>query len=663
MVPKEGRATVLEASDAMLGPGLYDLRVFPQLRIAGCIPAGDLGQAMTNFAKGNWPSALKALKRVEAQRMRKTDGEGCAFGNLANALETLRHARFKKEMRRIADSARALEKGKARDHCFGEFVARVAVFIDSDPHPAPVFLDDPARTNEDFSFAVAGDVHLHKDVRYAGRFFALLNARESPRNQGRPYEEWSLEEKLGEDSVKLLRNLMSEEEIGDWVRSIGRERVQAVAAAKFAVIVGDCVDGASGQAPLSWAANVAGLMPVTSPYAGKELELFRGLVSSCKKPIFAVPGNHDAAAGHPGLLTLPLDLASWAGICLHRDKGAGFLRGLGDFIPGLVRMSFFGLMPLRYDGLVDWEYQLGLPNNAFVYRGRQFVLLNSFHLDKAHRATAGGVALNTGGGMHNEDVAWMQTVLETWRNNKVLSGRGESASPQEFLFMHHDPRGGQPTRSGTEEKFGIYEAIDTPVAVMTFGYGGLFSYSTRNGVFIPIVSVGLEYLYRAVFGVEGGLTAREWMRRCSLGDSEAYGAKPLLKAINSHLAGTYACPGISELFFAHNNYFLETQWLRDPASRWLFRTPGTVQWTGSERPLWETAFLLPFATKDAQEPPKWAQEMRVPEGLNAKVVRLDDVSDTFFDRVHGFSVVTVSHCGPNKTDYISLPATSKPVFK
>src|SRR5882724_1220351 len=108
MVPKEGRATVLEASDAMLGPGLYDLRVFPQLRIAGCIPAGDLGQAMTNFAKGNWPSALKALKRVEAQRMRKTDGEGCAFGNLANALETLRHARFKKEMRRIADSARAL---------------------------------------------------------------------------------------------------------------------------------------------------------------------------------------------------------------------------------------------------------------------------------------------------------------------------------------------------------------------------------------------------------------------------------------------------------------------------------------------------------------------------------------------------------------------------
>jgi hypothetical protein len=231
--------------------------------------------------------------------------------------------------------------------------------------------------------------------------------------------------------------------------------------------------------------------------------------------------------------------------------------------------------------------------------------------------------------------------------------------------MHHDPRGGQPTRSGAEDRFGIYESIDTPVAVMTFGYCGLFSYSTYNGTLIPFVSVGLEYLYRELFGQSGGVSAREWMRRSTVTDQAAYGAEPMLQEINLHLinrSGTTSPIGVSELFFAHNNYFLETSWLRDPASRWLFRTPGAIPFEEHQRPAVEW-LLMPFATKDAKEPPRWAKEMRLSPERNANAVRLDDVSDTFWDDVHGFSVVTVYPGGANRHEYVSLPATNKRLFK
>jgi hypothetical protein len=203
------------------------------------------------------------------------------------------------------------------------------------------------------------------------------------------------------------------------------------------------------------------------------------------------------------------------------------------------------------------------------------------------------------------------------------------------------------------------------VATATFGYGGLFSYSTRNGLFLPLLSAPLEYGYRHMYGVEGEL-AREWMRRDTFGDSDAYCAGPLTKAISEHLleaSNASGRAGISEIFFAHNNRPTESQWLRDPVSRLLFRTPGDAPWTGEEYSFLDN-LIRPFATKDAKEPPDWARKMKVRSDHNARVVRLDDVSDTFFDKYHGFVVVDVQGKGrSNKLHHVSLPETTRKLFQ
>jgi hypothetical protein len=470
-----------------------------------------------------------------------------------------------------------------------------------------------------------------------------------------------LEEKVGEDCLKMLRPHMSDEAIQIWLSSVGRDKLLAISRAKFVVLAGDCVDGAGGQATLEWLGNVAGLTAPRSPYIG-ELQSFRSFLLDCPKPIFAVPGNHDAGAGYGGILNWPADGISallnrcgWLG-------GAASVRDINNWVPGLVRTHLFGAIPLRYDGLVEWQYLAGPLNQTFVYRGNQFLLLNTFHLDRWHRASAGGVALNTGGGIQPEDVAWVTNAL-SWFGLLNPTTRNVASNSQQFLFMHHDPRAGQPLETGTEHRFGIYETIDTPVAIATFGYGGLFSYSTRNGLFLPLVSAPLEYGYRHMYGVEGGL-AREWMRRGTFWDSDAYCARPLAEAISAHLTeatNTNRRAGISEMFFAHNNLPAEARWLRDPASRLLFRTPGDAPWAGKEYSFWER-LIFPFVTKDAKEPPGWARKMRVPANRNARVVRLDDVSDTFFDKYHGFVVVDVHTEGPNKLHHISLPETKRKLF-
>lgn len=514
---------------------------------------------------------------------------------------------------------------------------------------APIWLDDGC-TEQAYSFLVAGDLQLHHDAASASRFFALL--------------ERSVEATAGcwrDTLAERLHQTMTSPQVDDWLASVGPRRLQLIKEAKFVVLVGDCVDGAASQALGKYAANLTGLDGPASPLVeGGEIERLHELLRTSSKPVFAVPGNHDVGVGYGGILNWPLDLLG-LGIHWISEDAAAWIRDLNGVVPGLIRPTLGGAVPCRYDGLEEWQYALGPANLAFEYRGSQFVCLNSFHLDCVHRASVGGVAMNTGGGIQDLDAAWFKIQLAAFSDPQVRPASVGAARDQ-FVFMHHDPRAAYPVAGRPEEVgFGNYETIDTPIAALTFGYFGSFSYGTWNGIYVPLISAPAEWLYRSLVGVKDRLV-REWMRRCYWEES-TYGAKELVTTIGAHLhrPGDIEASrtGIRSMFFAHNNSPLVSKWLRDEDSRLLFRGRDEAEWRVSSIRECLMNLVHLFVTVDDKIPPAWAREVTVDRG-NADVVRLDDVSDSWHDDLHGFSLV---HLGGAQDvfeiEHVPLPTTHR----
>ncbi len=618
-------------------PGkLYDLRILPRLRIdapCACVVLGDL-------SRGGWSSAADSLdrrfKEASASELRAT----------GLAAYRANHPLFRDLLTSIASALSSMQSRTGTDlKAAAHATARLMRELDSARIcDAPVYFDcGSARSG--FDFVVAGDLQLHSRAHSASRFFGLLDAAPNELLAG-------VERRIGKRAANRLRATMTDDEIADYLDGIGEGALERITKSKFAVLVGDCVDGAASQAAGSYAANyVTGLPGPASPFVNDgELDLFAHFLRTTEKPVFAIPGNHDAGVGYGGVLNWPLDALGWTFNWIW-DDAASFMRTISDFAPGLVRPTLFGFNPYRYDGLEEWQYTCGPTNLFFVFRGFQFVCMNSMNQDHPHRATVGGVALNTGGGVQGADALWLDVVLNWFADSKCVPAEG--VRPQ-LVFMHHDPRAAYPVDGrDREEGFGIYETIETPVAMSTFGYFG-FSYATYNAVYIPLWSATAEYVYRLMFGVTGPLT-REWMRR-SFWSESSYGAKELIETINARLGhATEDSGGVRALFLAHNNTPMNSKWLRDGRSRLLFRDPKEPEWR--ESPVIDSLMcaLHWFVTRDESKPPPWARAITVPPERNADVVRLDDVSDTFHDDNHGFMIVECVSEGRLRSLHVPLP--------
>jgi hypothetical protein len=286
-----------------------------------------------------------------------------------------------------------------------------------------------------------------------------------------------------------------------------------------------------------------------------------------------------------------------------------------------------------------------------------------------------------GGGLQPESVVWMDDMLTRFAPDR---------NHQQLVFMHHDPRGAVPTKSGyTERQFGLYDATDTPISQLTMGHLGLGN-SPRTGIYIPVGSFLGTFLWRKLeigLGDDARGFQQEWLRQKDWGwsalpdfrrsrffDREACNAKGLIEVINCNLAGRTAPSSppasrgaaglcveprgsVSQLLFAHDNVPIDGMWA-DPDERGaVFLEPTEGQRWRSGR--WANSIyghfwgLFGFKNRNGS-PPEWAQHMRLDEDRgNARVLRMDDIGDA--GNYHGFHVITLYPDGESETKWYALP--------
>jgi hypothetical protein len=459
----------------------------------------------------------------------------------------------------------------------------------------------------------------------------------------------------------------------------------------FVLFAGDLADAAAGSAKDQLLLNVLGALPPTSPYGpdgGNEMPEIRDQLARFQKPFFAVPGNHDGYAGYGGILNVIFDeLGFLAEETFRLFRAPRLGRSVGNAIkaPNNVIPTFIGWRLLnrhpRYDGLGQYQNYLGPLNLAFEFRGHSFVGLNSYDIKPSERAAVGGVVLYWGGGLQPESLHWMDDMLSRF---------APEPGHQQLIFMHHDPRGAVPTKSGyAEQQFGLYDATDTPISQLTLGHLGLGN-SPATGLYLPVVSFMGTFLFRGLeigWGADAGTFQQEWLRRTDWGwsampgtrwprffDHEAYNAKGLIEVINCNLSGrTAPSPSprsrgaaglcveprgaISNILFAHDNVPVDGMWA-DPDERGaIFREPTDGQLWRSGRLAnsvpGHVGGLLGLKFRNGS-PPEWAQHMRLdPDRGNARVLRMDDVGDA--GNYHGFHVVTLYADGEQEIQWYALP--------
>ncbi|MFG0319838.1 MAG: metallophosphoesterase [Planctomycetota bacterium JB042] len=579
------------------------------------------------LARGDWFEALELLRHLSPGG--RPDEAGLEdLSEIAIVLRGIGVPAFEDVTGELADLLEDAA-GDGWDHrAYESFLARFERFVRSPVNPAPVRLEG-SQPGEVFSFVVAADTQIHRKLELLSAFFDTVIATRS----GDELDE-VLERSLTRAQIDAIEEELSKTPFGDGVTVRNHLRD-----AKFLVLAGDLADGASGTAPLLVGTSVLGLLPPFSPYT-KEFRVVRRQLRDLPIPVFAVPGNHDGHTGYGGVLNWPLDAGRWIFRRMGCDTVADGFHGLGDWTPALVRMSFLGACPApRYDGLVEWQYFLGPPDFAFSYDGYGFVGLNTFDMERRHRATPGGVPFNVGGGVSDEDVDWFRCMLA--HLGREPRGAGPRDPRSQFVFMHHDPRAAQPSKGGPSEvRFGLYDDLDSPVGAATMGYLGI-GYSPTIGLYVPLLTPIAEFLYRAAIGSPGGL-GQEWHRKWFWCD-DPYGGRSLIEAINLWLDVEPGRAPVRHVFLAHNNVPTWSDWIRDERWRYLFRVPNddayrqSGQWSGILKHL-----ALPFVTIRPTEPPEWARSMRVSGKGNARVIRLDDVSDDFFNNQHGFHLVVVN---------------------
>jgi hypothetical protein len=210
------------------------------------------------------------------------------------------------------------------------------------------------------------------------------------------------------------------------------------------------------------------------------------------------------------------------------------------------------------------------------------------------------------------------------------------APKRQFMFFHHDPRGARPFVQTYEEgSFGAYDAAEAPLNALTFGYFGL-GWSSNNPLWLPVITPIMSNLPSQLLRGSANFN-QEWMKKATVWDSDCYGARPLIEAINGNLAKGAEGPGVSHIFFGHDDVPVVSQWVNSDQAGRVFPTEDGGDWPGS---MWGwLAPVIPFFRTRTVAPPEWGREMYVRDGRNAAVIRCDDVGQS--GSGHGFCLVTV----------------------
>jgi hypothetical protein len=670
-------------ADAGIAPGFYDLKVLPVLNTLREVRAAT--PALSAFARalrvGDWPAAQRAVAAIEPGDL-PNPAASDDLRRIAAAIEpspspwsVIEHPvpNFEDDLRSVREAiAKLVGKletgpGTAVELRLLQLAGALRMLLESPRSLAPVALADPSEARERCGgracvrIAVGGDFQYHGDSAGVLRFLGALDPSLLPGPAGSP----------GVSSPVAVPTAAQDVD--------------------FVLFAGDLADAEAGSAQETLLLNLLGVLPVTTPYghggAGEMLTL-RNHLARFGKPFFGVPGNHDGYAGFGGILNVPIDelgeltrtVVGSASPRLGRSWGNG-IKSLNDFIPSLIAWRLLTRHP-RWDGLVEFQNILGSLNLAFKYRGHSFIGLNSYDLTPKERASVGGVVLYYGGGLQDESVEWVEDMV-----NRLAPDPGK----QQILFMHHDPRAATPDKINyRQENYGRYDAVDTPISLLTFGHLGLGN-SPRTGLYFPLVSflaIETVHLIDVGWGAETGGSHQVWMRKPDWGlsaapdlafprfyDRSSYNAQGLIEVINCNLAGRSrswrpssdegrcADPqgGISQILFAHDNTPLDSEWA-DPRERGaVFRQPLDSQvW---REPGWENSWNSQLASSlvggktRSGSPPAWAQTMRIaPDEGNADVLRMDDVADSVsISNFHGFHVITLYEDGDRDIEWVPLP--------
>lgn len=650
----------LEAQGSAFVRGeLFDLRFFPKIEVTRTANLEQWSAFADAVKRGDWIGARKEVLELDAAlgdvdaivpRLRPAVAEH--FRNLAREIRAFvaSLAWFAEGLDPVANRADRIAAALEDELPVVEVKRRVrdlgiaiGQFLDNDPSPAPVFLDEPRVTSQEFRFIVGADLQYDTDSSCLQQFLATIDESMAP---------GAAASGDGAGSDPKL----------EWVRS-----------AKFAIIVGDFGDGRGlSSTPTAAIGDALGLATPKSPYAEHsgtprrgEFPELRERIRRSRMPIFAVPGNHDGFVNYGGILN-QLTLASGRIV-----EAVPIVSILGELLVSIsndlpILFKIWRISPPFYDGLVDWGLELGPRNLAFQYRGCGFVAANSFDLHQFARDQVGALANNWGGGMQDATLAWFDASL---RHFSSVDRAGRNLTPlvgSTFVFMHHDPRASIASKNGYVEKnFGQYNTVTTPMTELTFGYLGTSSAFFTN-LWIPILTpVASDVISAATSGED---FQQRWMRDTAW-DENCSNARPLLETINRNLTGapsernewtaeSVRSARISHLFFGHDDVPIEGDWIHRYGNNVFPDQTSDDGWSGFGNAL--EGFFFRTQTKAA---PAWAADMHFDDGRNARVVRLDDLGDAFSSvNTHGFAVVTVNPSVPGSgappratTRWVPLP--------
>jgi hypothetical protein len=620
-----------EARPAGIAPGYYDIRFFPRLR-PRAVAEGDLTAVARAIMAGDWfaverelgaPSA--SVPEGDAARLRAD------FGRLVDAIDAYPPTWFGPE---LADVRAAAVRGRDAESDLEGAVLRlrgaVRRMLRQSLHPAPVLLEARSDPAEPFTFVVSADWQYHADMTNVHKFLGLIDPAFLP----------SL---AGGDAPHAL---------------VAAPILERIRKARFVIVAGDVGDGKGlSSSPGQALVTSLGLTPPLSPY-DLEFDDLRSVISRFRMPIFAVPGNHDGFANYGGFVN---NVFTVTGRGLRTSKairpaGSAFymvgelFTRVGSSLPVLFKFLRIVDRPF-FDGLIEWRFHLGPTQFAFSYRGHSFVGLNSYNIHPKYRDQVGPLANNWGGGVDRRDVIWLDVMLRRLRGPDPEGG---AAPKRQFIFMHQDPRGARPYVHTYEEgSFGAYDATEAPINALTFGYLGL-GWSSNNPLWLPIITPIASNLPSQLLRGDANFN-QEWMKENTLSDADCYGARPLVEAINWSLAKSPGGPGVSHIFFGHDDVPVVSQWVDEDQGGRVFPTEDGGDWPGN---MWGSlAPVTPFFRTRTVAPPEWGRTMNVRDGRNAVVLRCDDVGQS--GSGHGFHLVTVDPSKPPPGDvtveWIAIP--------
>ena len=603
-----------EAGADGFAPGNYDVRLLPRIKPEG-VSRAELSGLSSAISGGDWFGAA----REAASLARSLPGKDEAafrgeFGKFVDAIDLYPPTWFDPELDGLRGAFQRIEDGEG--DLEGDILrlgGAIRSMLRSNPHPAPVCLAAPAPSEEPFCFVVSGDWQYHADMTNVRAFLGLLDPALLP----------SL---AGDDARHAL------------VAAPVQEKLRK---AKFVIALGDLGDGQGlSSSPGESIVTSLGLAPPLSPYDLEFVDLSR-ILSRFRLPVFAVPGNHDGFANYGGFandffavtgkgLKIPGKFRLLSPI--FHVTGELFVQ-IGNSLPVMFKFLRVLQDPF-FDGLVQWRYHLGPTQFAFRFRGYSFVGLNSYNIAVKYRDQVGPLANNWGGGVERRDVVWLDVMLRRLRGAEPAAPG--KAPKRQFIFFHHDPRGARPFVQTYEEgSFGSYDAAEAPLNALTFGYLGL-GWSSNNPLWLPIITPIMSNLPSQLLRGSANFN-QEWMKKATVWDSDCYGARPLIEAINGNLAKGAEGPGVSHIFFGHDDVPVVSQWVDSDQAGRVFPTEDGGDWPAN---MWGwLAPITPFFRTRTVAPPEWGREMYIRDGRNAAVIRCDDVGQS--GSGHGFCLVTV----------------------